>query len=244
LAAITTSALSIPPDLPTLTRAQVRALDAYAIEQLGIPEVVLMENAGRALAQAILEQGTRPIRVAILCGRGNNGGDGYVLARYLAEEGIQVHLLESAAPEDLSTAAATFQRICAQLDLPRSRFASAAELAQQLQALRPQALVIDALLGTGFEGELRPSARETLHAFNDAARYWSSQRIAIDTPSGLDVDTGQFDSACFHADRTLTLAANKPAFELAASAEVTGAVRVLPIGIPKQAYDWAQSQGQ
>ncbi len=227
--------------LPTLTCSEVRELDSLAIQEFGLPGVVLMENAGRALAQAILEERPELASAMILCGAGNNGGDGYVLARYLAERGVCVTVLET-TQQGLSPDAAVFRQVCAAMQLPMLPVDTQGALASCLQNLEPAELVIDALLGTGFQGDLRPAAAAWLAQLNRIATEWKSLRVAIDAPSGLDVDTGQFASDCFRADLTLTLAANKLAYESPISGEsgtrvVTGRVRVLPIGIPRAVYD-------
>ncbi len=107
-------------DFPTLSREQVRELDRIAIEELGLPGVVLMENAGRGAAREVLhafesrcgDAGCAPARALILCGAGNNGGDGYVVARHLCDAGVDVTLLETAPPERLSKDAAVFRGVC------------------------------------------------------------------------------------------------------------------------------------
>ncbi|MCL4153157.1 UNVERIFIED_CONTAM: hypothetical protein GTU68_027605, partial [Idotea baltica] len=247
---------SLPPDssLPTLTRAGVRELDRLAIEEFGIPGVVLMENAGRALSEAIRESVPELRRALILCGGGNNGGDGYVVARYLADHGVHVTLVETAA-ESLAPDAATFRQVCVALGIQRVALGAGERLSRALRGADAYDVVIDALLGTGFQGALRGAAALWLAELNELAGRWSAHRIAIDAPSGMDVDTGVAATACFRADLTLTLAANKPAYvrALASSASevapanpgqpsaqavraFTGEVRVLPIGIPRAVY--------
>lgn len=228
--------MSIQPPFPILSRDQVRALDAYAIEQLGIPGHVLMENAGIALSETTLDHCPEGVRFLVLCGRGNNGGDGYVVARELAAAGCEVHLLETSEPVQLSQDAGLFRGQCARAGIRHTLVQDAGELAACLQGLAVHDVVIDGLLGTGFQGELRPQARGLLQCLNAQVARWSSLGIAIDVPSGLDVDSGEFDEHCFRADLTLTLAADKLAFQRQSTLEVTGPVRVLDIGIPQAAY--------
>lgn len=224
--------------LPVLDRAQVRELDRIAIEDLGLPGVVLMENAGRAASDGILALLERPAgrRAAVLCGAGNNGGDGYVVARHLADAGLEVLLLETAAPGDLSPDAAVFRRVAVALDLPRVAAPDAGALARALGELESLDLLVDAYLGTGFRGELRPAARELLRATAARVEAQGARVVALDVPSGLDVDTGRADPAALRADYTFTFAADKPAFQRPEAREWSGRVSVLPIGVPRAAY--------
>ena len=220
-----------------LTRDQVRELDRVASAEFGLPGVVLMENAGRELARALLDGCESVQRVLVLCGAGNNGGDGYVLARYLHDAGHSLTLLETARPADLAADAAVFRETCAAMGVPLYRMDAAASLDDWLLHLPRQDIVVDALIGTGFHGELREPLSRLLSSVQRAVQGWNSEVVAVDCPSGLDVDSGEADPAVLCAQRTLTLACSKPAFEGNGIHEHCGAVRVLSIGIPRAAYE-------
>ncbi|MFT7486516.1 MAG: hydroxyethylthiazole kinase-like uncharacterized protein yjeF [Candidatus Paceibacteria bacterium] len=227
--------------LPCLTRAQVRELDRYTISELGLPAVVLMENAGQALSHAMQQVLPLAAPLVVLCGRGNNGGDGYVLARCLFEKGYKPTLLETASPEELAPDAATFRGVTVALGLPRQRVLAGPGLDAWLGALPPQSAVVDALLGTGFQGSLREPLPALLTSVGQAAKRWGAQVLAVDVPSGLDVDSGQHGRECLAADITFTLAATKPGLFAEVAGDLCGRVVALPIGIPAAAYQWVQS---
>jgi hydroxyethylthiazole kinase-like uncharacterized protein yjeF len=225
---------------PILDRDRVRELDRIAIEDLGIPGIVLMENAGRGATDVILREyppGDRLSKAVVLCGAGNNGGDGYVVARHLSEAGVGVTVLESAALEELSSDAGIHRRMCVRLGLALVSTPDGASLTRQAGQLAAPQLFIDALLGTGCRGALREGAAALLTAAGDQVARWGASVVALDSPSGLDVDTGAADPSCLPADLTLTFAANKPALASGECRELTGPVEVVSIGLPREAYE-------
>jgi len=233
--------------LPTLTRAQVREVDRIAIEEFGIPSVVLMENAGRGAAEAILRAGRdaelgpfRGVpydRVAILCGAGNNGGDGYVVARHLAAAEIDVVLLESADPDALSTDAAIFRAVTARMQLAHRSVNDGAALRAIGGELVSVTLWVDALLGTGFEGSLRARSAGVLEAAQSLLDPTGAKVVALDVPSGMDVDSGVASLETLPATRTYTFAAPKIGFEKAIAAPFVGTVEVIDIGAPWSVFE-------
>lgn len=227
-----------------LTRAQVREVDRRAIREMGIPGIVLMENAGRNAAGIIRRRfdkrrtsharsGTAPAGdagfVAIVCGRGNNGGDGFVIARHLANAGIPVELFLGCDPGALAGDAATNFEIVRRMGLPRRGFDTAERIAAAADRLGRAAIIVDALLGTGFHGQVRPPLNAAIEAINSAARAWT---VAIDLPSGLDCDTGRPSNATVRADETISFVARKAGFAAAGAATYTGEVHVADIGAP------------
>lgn len=222
-----------------LSRDQVRKIDQLAIERYGISGVVLMENAGRNASAAILEQ-LRELsllpeksRVAILCGGGNNGGDGYVIARHLHNSGCAVTLYAAVDPGKLSGDAAINYAIAAKMKLPLRNIATLAELSAVSAELDGADLIVDALLGTGFRGEVRTELAgvidccNTLHAKGKCV-------VAIDVPSGLDCDTGAPSNAVIFADRTVTFVGLKRGFLADAAKNYLGKVIVADIGAPRE----------
>ncbi|NLG42671.1 MAG: NAD(P)H-hydrate epimerase [Phycisphaerae bacterium] len=225
--------MSIPyvPGEP-LSCEQIRQLDALAIEQIGVPGVVLMENAGRGIAEFVYECLVNPAadQVLILCGAGNNGGDGLVVARHLSNAGVRVTVALSVPPEKLKGDAATNMRIVERMDIPRLHAFEAAGLDKVRAEAQHAAIIVDALLGTGSRGAPRGVMAELVEIANAAPR---ARRIAVDIPSGLDGDTGQASEPCFRADATVTMVAAKAGFSAPSAAAYVGRVVIVGIGAPR-----------
>lgn len=217
-----------------LTRRQARLVDRICTEEYGIPGIVLMENAARALADAAREMlaELNGRRVLIVCGGGNNGGDGYAVARHLHNAGYAITLAAARPIQQLAGDAAINARIAQKMRLviePAS---------PRLVQTAPADLIIDALLGTGLEKAPSEAAVALIHAMNDRPE----PILAVDVPSGLDCDTGKpFGSPhdCVRATRTLTMVADKAGFS--AAREFTGAVSIGDIGAPREAIERAVS---
>jgi len=215
----------------TLTRAQVRELDRLAIEEYALPGIVLMENAGGNAARLLHALGGRGT-VAIACGRGNNGGDGFVIARHLELLGHDVRLLLAAAPADYRGDAGVNAAVARRAGLPVLDLA-AASMGEWKAALRGAGWIVDALLGTGATGAPRGAVATAIAAINEVRGAGGGERVfAVDVPSGLDCDTGERPGACMRADVTATFVAAKSGFSAAGAAEFTGHVHVLDIGAP------------
>lgn len=197
--------------------AEQRALDAWAIEQLEIPGLALMERAGTGLAELVSELAPDG-PIAVVCGSGNNGGDGYVAARVLRERGRDVRVLALAAPERLRGDARTNAQ----------RLPGEAPHGFAPQALDGVSAIVDAILGTGFSGEPREPAAGAIEAINAAA----APVIACDMPSGVNGSTGEIAGAAIHATATATFHAAKPGLWIAPGKGRSGLVRVIEIGIP------------
>lgn len=226
--------------MTALTRRQSREVDRIAIEEFGVPSVVLMENAGRGAAEAILRLITDEIRspwtevrVAVMCGGGNNGGDGYVVARHLHNVGVTVTIFPAVAVNKLRGDALINATICQRLGLPFLPMTDAAELGGASPRWRDAHVLVDALLGTGFSGEMRPHVAAVIERCNDAKRG-GARIVAMDLPSGLDCDTGQPSRATIRADITTTFAGEKIGFAAPSAREFLGRVVCVPIGIPPE----------
>jgi NAD(P)H-hydrate epimerase len=212
---------------PFLTREQVRAFDKHAIEQLGIPAVVLMENAGRGAAQVLQSLGIHGL-VVICCGKGNNGGDGLVLARHLANAGVNTLSLLFARPDDLSPDAAIQWNIVQKIGLPTQLWPDKTVDETKLAAILAQEdWVVDALFGTGLTGPVRSPFDRVIDLMNTSP----ARVLAVDIPSGLDADTGEPLGATVRAEHTVTFVARKLGFAKPAAAAYTGSVHVVDIGI-------------
>ncbi len=197
----------MPTSPRTLNRQQSRRLDQRAVEEYGISGLVLMENAGRGVADLLTLLGiTGP--VAICCGKGNNAGDGFVIARHLDLRGYAVRVLLCGDPAELHGDAAVNFRIIERSELSIHCFGSRHDAARLEEALAGTSWIVDALLGTGSQGEPRPP----LDAVIDQINACATPKLAVNVPSGLDCDTGLPSSHTIRARHTCTFAAMKPGF--------------------------------
>lgn len=220
-----------------LTRAQVREVDRRAIEELGIPGIVLMENAGINATDVVtgMLEARGGDAVAVVCGGGNNGGDGYVIARHLINAGRRAVVFSAADPAGLSGDAATNHAVCRAMGVPVLRIDDERSLAEHAPKLASADVVVDALLGTGFEADrgLRPYAAAVVSAINAAGAAEPAPLVlAVDVPSGLDCDTGVASDPTVRADATATFVALKRGFSAEPARAVLGEVFVLGIGTP------------
>jgi hydroxyethylthiazole kinase-like uncharacterized protein yjeF len=216
-----------------LSRAAVRELDRRAIEEYGMPSLLLMENAGRACAEeALALLGERPGPVLVLCGPGNNGGDGLVIARTLWNRHVEVSAvfvgprdkLESGSP-DFATNLRLWRGLGRSLDVLETPSEG-----ERLVPLLPRAaLVVDALFGTGLARELGEPWRGTIQRVNAARR----PVLAVDLPSGLDADSGEVLGEAVRATATVTFVARKPGFARGKGPGLCGRIVVAEIGIPR-----------
>jgi len=219
----------------TLTARQMREADRRCIEDIGIPGAVLMNNAGAAVYREV-DGGP----VGIVCGKGNNGGDGYVVARLALLDGQQVRLVLLAEPSTITGDAAIFLRAYTNLGGPLTVARTEAEAAETVAALADCQVLIDALLGTGVRGEVRGPIRAAIEAWPDV------RTIAVDLPSGLDADAGTPCGCCVRADVTVTMQHAKQGFLAPEAAPYLGRLVVADIGIPAVCADddaWAALRG-
>jgi NAD(P)H-hydrate epimerase len=219
-----------------LSRDEVRELDRRAIHGFGVPGIVLMENAGRSCAELLMRLNPGRDPAVILCGPGNNGGDGFVIARHLDNHGwpVDVHVV---ARNNNSTqrgdADVNFDILFAagihytqyhpeHLDQPQAD-------AFLHRGLRRSAWIVDALFGTGLSRPLGPPYDRLVRGVNESG----NPVLAVDIPSGLDCDTGEPLGPTIRATHTATFVAPKKGFANPNSREWTGEVHVLDIGAPR-----------
>jgi ADP-dependent NAD(P)H-hydrate dehydratase / NAD(P)H-hydrate epimerase len=213
--------------LPLYDADTMRAIDHWAIEDQGVPSLDLMERAGIGVARAV-EEATPDGSVIVLCGKGNNGGDGLVVARLLREAGRAVTVLTAGAPGDLrGDALANLERLPGD---PPVQLGDGAP-PHISEALRGAAVIVDALLGTGFAGEPRGALAEAI----DAANAAPAPVISVDVPSGVDVSTGEVRGGAVRATLTVTFHAAKPGLWIHPGKAHAGEVRTIDIGIPRGA---------
>jgi len=214
-----------------MTRDQVRAVDAWATNTLGIPGVVLMENAGRGCVELIeekLKDVSEP-KVCIFCGTGNNGGDGYVIARQLNNSGFEVIVVVCGDRGKIKGDAKINLDILERMGQPiESLNPPQGDIAARVADFAAGASVlVDSLFGTGLSGQIRDDYRRLIESLNAC----ECPILAVDIPSGLDCDTGRPLGAAIEASWTVTFVAVKKGFTLAQAARYTGEILVASIGI-------------
>lgn len=211
--------------MKALSREEVRAVDCCAMETIGVAGVVLMENAGRQVADAVERflEDLAGRSVAIVCGAGNNGGDGYVIARHLAMRGAKVVTFLVASEGKITGDARINLDIIRKLRHDVRSNANLDELGQF-------DLIVDAVGGTGIRGPLRDDLVAVVEQINSAAK----PVIAVDIPTGLDCDEGPTTAPAVKAALTVTFVAPKKGFNTPGAATYTGIVQVADIGIPAE----------
>jgi ADP-dependent NAD(P)H-hydrate dehydratase / NAD(P)H-hydrate epimerase len=229
--------------MKSLTAAEMREVDRLTTERHGVPSIELMENAGRHVAQAVLrhshDPAGRPARVVVLCGKGNNGGDGLVAARHLGAAQAQVYVFGS--PDEMrGDAAANLYRwneIGGKLVTITDNAAWGAAWPEISRA----DVIVDAIFGTGFRGAATGAVAKAIDAVNHLSRRATAVRpgliLAVDTPSGLPSDGQAAEGAVLYAHRTVTFTAPKPGQLVSPDAAAVGFLDVVEIGSPAPLID-------
>lgn len=214
-----------------VTASEMREMDRRTIESFGIPGRILMENAGRGAADVLLRRfSSRDLqRIGIAAGRGNNGGDGFVIARYLAQKGlaVTVYLLATADQVQGEDAAANLA-LLSPLGVPVHEITDEDAVDLHKTTMGHQTHWVDAILGTGLKSDVRGLYRTVIEWLNHSGK----PILAVDIPSGLNSDTGQPLGICVQADTTATFALAKCGHMLLPGADATGHLEVIDIGIP------------
>jgi len=206
----------------------IRQIDAAAVQQLGMPGLLLMENAARGACE-VLESREPQGEIIILCGPGNNGGDGLSMARLLAANGIESDVyLVSAGKTLTNDAQSNFDFL--QKSGIKVRAGDAESIKVVVAGLTPDDWIVDALLGTGIRGTLRSPFHEIVESVNQSA----AQVLSVDVPSGLNADTGEPCGVAVRADVTVTFVATKAGFRFEHASPYLGRIEVRQIGVPQK----------
>lgn len=213
-----------------VTADEMREMDRRTIESYGIPGRVLMENAGLGATGVLLKQfpDLETQRVGVVAGRGNNGGDGFVIARYLAFKGIRVRVYLLSECSRVKGDAKINLDLLGPLDIPVIEIPDQASLSAHFIEMRHQDLWIDAILGTGLQSDVKGYFREVIEFINSL----NKPVFSVDIASGLDSDTGRPHGVCIRAAATATFAFAKPGHVLYPGATHSGNLEIIEIGIP------------
>lgn len=218
---------------------EMGALDKKAAEEFYLPTAVLMENAGRAVAETaaeLLDGDVYAKSVVVFAGKGNNGGDGLVAARWLSAGGARVKIFLASPAAEFTGAAGVQLKICAKSGLAVTELKEECDWNVAEIAAAHADLMIDALLGTGFKGELGGNYKRACLLMNGAR----ADVLAVDIPSGAQADTGEADENAVQAAATVTMQLPKPGLYLYPAAELAGKVVVAPIGMPEALTEQAE----
>ncbi len=219
--------------MKVVTAAEMRQIDQDTIEGIGIPGIVLMETAGSAIVRAIEQHYPTCQRIGIFAGKGNNGGDGIVIARQLAHIGRDVRLFLVSAPESFTGEAQINLEIATKLGLQIEKILTGARFdgtGTVPTTLASCELLVDAIFGTGLRGAVRDPIATIITAINRLP----TPILSVDLPSGLDADTGHPLGVCVQADRTVTIGLPKRGLLMHPGAEFAGKLEVVDIGFPEQ----------
>jgi len=217
------------------TANEMRNIDSQTINEIGIPGIVLMENAGLVVVRAIERE--FPVskfnNVSIFAGKGNNGGDGLVITRHLANKGYRVVTYLLSEPDRFSGDALTNLQIAQKMELPLEFILSDDHLEKYEASISRSDLIVDAIFGTGLNGSVRGYAGNLIEFLNKTG----IPIIAVDLPSGLDADFGKIYGSCIRASLTVTMALPKRGLLLYPGASFVGKMEIADIGIPESVVE-------
>jgi NAD(P)H-hydrate epimerase len=218
-----------------VTAKEMQEMDRRTIEDLGIPGMVLMENAGRGATRFLLEKfpDIGKMRVGVIAGRGNNGGDGYVMARYLKQKGVRVTVYLLADANRVQGDAAANLKFLKPLEVSLVEIPDEDSLAHMQSEMAGVDVWIDAILGTGLKSDVRGYFKTVIDFINGL----NKPVFAVDVPSGLNSDTGQVCGTCIRAGATATFAFAKTGHFTYPGPQYSGALKIIDIGIPNPIAD-------
>lgn len=214
-----------------ITSQQIQRLDSIAINQYKIDSLFLMENAGRSVADEVVSilKNKKIKKIAIICGKGNNGGDGFVAARYLINQGFEVkNFLLGKVKEITSDSRANLDMLLKSnqkiLEIPNLKAFNSME-----KNIKDCSLIIDAIFGVGLKGKVKEPFKTVINFLNRSGKMV----VSIDVPSGLDANTGLPLGVCVKADKTISFTLAKKGFFLNQGPDFVGKLKIAGIGIPK-----------
>ncbi|MDO8684139.1 MAG: NAD(P)H-hydrate dehydratase [Armatimonadota bacterium] len=215
-----------------VTAAQMRELDRRATEEYGVPSLLLMENAGIRTFAAVsrILEGVEGKSILVVSGKGNNGGDGFVIARHLQEAGANVTVALACDPEEVKGDARANLETVFRMGIPSLQIKDVSDIQRHLASCD---LIVDALFGAGVKGEITGLPAAIIDAINVSGKTV----ISVDLPSGLNADTGEISGHCIIADETVTFALPKIGLVTYPGAKYVGRLTVGDIGIPSQLLD-------
>ena len=218
-----------------VTASEMKAIDTHAIDNIGIPSTILMENAGLKILFAMEKalKGLRGKKFTIVCGKGNNGGDGLVVARHLFNNQVAIRVFLTHPRSELSPDAAKNVTILQNCGYEPIIMGEAEDLNRLRIALEFSDVIIDAVYGTGFSGNIEGYTAEIVKIINEA----DIPKISVDLPSGLCATTGKCSNPTVLADYTVTLGLPKLGLYLFPGIEAAGEIWVADIGIPQVSYE-------
>jgi len=206
---------------------QIQELERVAIERIGVPSLALMENAGRSTALAVRKLLHKNRKVCIICGSGNNAGDGFVAARHLGNLGCTIQVIIIGKAENLKDDARVNYDILRRIKAPV--IISKHCTSRVVTHLKNSAVVVDAIFGVGLNRDIKEPYKGFLEAINQYAR----KVVSVDVPSGLNADDGSVFGVCIKADVTVTFTFKKKGCTTKEGRQLCGSVAVVDIGIPK-----------
>src|SRR5262245_26740381 len=217
-----------------LTSAQIRQIDRLSSEKYGIPSLLLMENAGMRVVEALEQrfEDLEDLRIAILCGKGNNGGDGFVVARQLIQKGKYPFIFLFASEDDVHGDARTNLEILKAIGYPPTVVLAETDWAEERVELADADIIVDALVGTGLTKPIEGLYRTVIESLEND--FPQATIVSVDVPSGLPADSAQPVGAAVSADLTVTFTALKPCLVLPPNHECAGDVVLADIGNPSE----------
>jgi hydroxyethylthiazole kinase-like uncharacterized protein yjeF len=215
-----------------ITPAEMKEIDRRAVEDFGIPSIVLMENAGRCSAEVALDmisaEGKK--KAFCVCGKGNNGGDGFVCARHLINKGVQVEIFVAGDPDKIKGDAKVNLGILRKMEVKIATLQAGFDILEFKKKLKDTRLIIDAIFGIGLSGKIREPSGTVINAITESEK----PVLAIDVPSGLDAATGDIMGTCIKVGKTVTFGLPKSGFIKKHGPSKTGEVIIADISIPWQ----------
>jgi NAD(P)H-hydrate epimerase len=224
--------------MKVVTASEMRKLDEFVIHSIGIPAEILMERAGLGVAEKILNHfsSERYKRVLVICGPGNNGGDGMVCARHLWDKNYEVKVVLLAEKEKYKGEALVNLKILERLETPLEEVKEISQFKNLLFSFSPD-IIVDAIFGTGLKRAIEGFYKEIVEEVNTYKEKREAKVVAVDIPSGVCADTGQILGTAMKADLTVTFELPKAGHFFYPGKEYAGILEIVPIGFPKKVIE-------